>query len=73
LTDELFTKVEALEDFARRRDVSLLSVAIGAIASKEGVASVPIGATRPAQVLENVRASEWIPSPDDRAELSKLI
>ncbi len=64
--------VEALEAFAARRDLRLIDVAIGGLAAQPAVASVIAGATRPEQVLDNVRAGGWDPSADDLAELDEL-
>jgi aryl-alcohol dehydrogenase-like predicted oxidoreductase len=73
LTAEAFDKVEALEKYAAERDVALLDVAIGGLAAQPAVASVIAGATRPEQVLANVKAAEWEPSTDDLAALDAVI
>jgi aryl-alcohol dehydrogenase-like predicted oxidoreductase len=73
LTAEAFDKVEALEKYAAERDIALLDVAIGGLAAQPAVASVIAGATRPEQVLANVKAAEWEPSPDDLAALDAVI
>jgi aryl-alcohol dehydrogenase-like predicted oxidoreductase len=65
-------RIEALEDYARERGVSVLDVAIGGLAAQRGVASVIAGATRPEQVRANVRAGLWRPSPADLAALQQL-
>jgi aryl-alcohol dehydrogenase-like predicted oxidoreductase len=72
LTDASFDVVEALEDFARARSISLLDVAIGGLAAQPAVSSVIAGATSRAQVAANVAAGAWQPSPDDLAELDEL-
>jgi aryl-alcohol dehydrogenase-like predicted oxidoreductase len=64
--------LEALEAFAARRDLRLVDVAIGGLAAQPAVASVIAGATRPEQVLDNVRAGAWDPSPEDLAELDDI-
>jgi aryl-alcohol dehydrogenase-like predicted oxidoreductase len=69
LTDEAFDRVEALERFADERGVSLLDVAVGGLASMPAIASVIAGATQPEQVRANAAAGEWVPSPDELAEL----
>jgi aryl-alcohol dehydrogenase-like predicted oxidoreductase len=73
LTAEAFDKVEALEKYTAERDIALLDVAIGGLAAQPAVASVIAGATRPEQVLANVKAAEWEPSPDDLAALDAVI
>ncbi|HWC34352.1 MAG TPA: aldo/keto reductase [Mycobacteriales bacterium] len=72
LSDERFDKVEALEAYAKERDLSMLEVAIGGLAAQRQVASVIAGATKPEQIHANVAAGEWVPSPDDLKALNKL-
>jgi aryl-alcohol dehydrogenase-like predicted oxidoreductase len=71
-TDEVFDRVEALEEFARRRGLDLLDVAIGGLAAQPQVGSVIAGATKPEQVRANARAGDWIPSPEDLDELNRI-
>lgn len=72
LTDEAFDVVEALESFAKARDISLLDVAIGGLAARPTVASVIAGATSRDQVASNVAAGSWRPTLEDLAELNEL-
>jgi aryl-alcohol dehydrogenase-like predicted oxidoreductase len=72
LTDEAFDTVEALESFAKARDIELLDVAIGGLAAQPTVASVIAGATSREQVRRNVAAGAWRPSPEDLGELRQL-
>jgi len=72
LTDRNFDVVEALEGFARERDVTVLDVAIGGLAAQPQVVSVIAGATSPEQVRANARAGRWRPSADDLAELDRI-
>jgi aryl-alcohol dehydrogenase-like predicted oxidoreductase len=65
-------RLERLQEFAGERNISLLAVAIGGLAAMPAVASVIAGATRPEQVLANVEAGAWEPSPDDVAALKAL-
>jgi aryl-alcohol dehydrogenase-like predicted oxidoreductase len=65
-------RIEALEEYAAERDVSILEVAIGGLAAQPTVASVIAGATRPEQVEANVRAGLWGPSRDDLAVLAGI-
>ncbi len=73
LTDARFDVVEALQSYANERSLSLLDVAIGALAAQPGVSSVIAGATTPQQVKENVAAAEWIPTAQDLAELDTIV
>jgi aryl-alcohol dehydrogenase-like predicted oxidoreductase len=72
-TDERFDIVEALESYGRERGVPLLHVAIGALLARGPVASVIAGATSPEQVQANASAASWQPSPEDIAELEKVL
>jgi aryl-alcohol dehydrogenase-like predicted oxidoreductase len=70
--DETFDRVEALERFASERGRTLLELAVSALASTEGVASVIAGATSPEQVRANVAAGDWELSPDELEQLAQL-
>ena len=72
LTDEAFGRIEALEAHARTHGRTLLELAIAALASESGVASVIAGATSPEQVRENAGAADWELGADEREELRKL-
>ena len=69
LSDANFDVVEALEAYAEQRDISLLHVALGGLASRPAVASVIAGATTPEQVRANAEAGTWEPTEGDLADL----
>ena len=71
-TDETFDRVEALEEYAGERNVTLLDVAIGGLLAQPAVASVISGATKPEQVRANAAAGAWEPSREDVAALNAL-
>jgi aryl-alcohol dehydrogenase-like predicted oxidoreductase len=71
-TDETFDRLEALEEFARSRGLTLLEVAIGGLLGQPAIASVIAGATKPEQVRANAAAADWEPSADDMAALNGL-
>ncbi len=73
LTGARFDAVEALEKYAGERGITILDVAMGALAAQPGVASVIAGATSPEQVRANVAAGSWTPSPDDLAALDLVV
>ena len=73
LTDANFDKLEVAERFARERNHSLVDLALGWLASQPHVSSVIAGATKPAQVEENVAAGEWRLSQTDLEELDAQI
>jgi aryl-alcohol dehydrogenase-like predicted oxidoreductase len=72
MSDRNFDIVEALAGFARARDLTILDVAIGALASMAQVVSVIAGATTPEQVIANARAAEWTPSAADLLEIDRI-
>jgi aryl-alcohol dehydrogenase-like predicted oxidoreductase len=71
-TDETFDRLEALDEFAKERGLTLLHVAIGGLLGQPAVSSVIAGATKPEQVRANVAAAEWEPSPEDVAALNAI-
>jgi aryl-alcohol dehydrogenase-like predicted oxidoreductase len=72
LTDEVFDRIEAFEAFAAARGHTLLELAIAALASQPGVASVIAGAMSPEQVAANAAAGDWQLSEEDLAQLRSL-
>ena len=56
------TRSSALEAYAAERGLRPIDVAIGGLAAQPAVASVIAGATRPEQVVDNVRAGLWQPT-----------
>jgi aryl-alcohol dehydrogenase-like predicted oxidoreductase len=68
-TDENFDRVEALTRFAEERGHTILDLAIAWLAAQDGVASVIAGATKPEQVVANVRGGTWTLTADDLAAL----
>jgi aryl-alcohol dehydrogenase-like predicted oxidoreductase len=72
-TDEKLDRVEALSSWAADHGLTVLEVAIGALAAQPGCASVIAGATSPEQVKANAAAAEWVPSADELAEIDRLV
>lgn len=56
LTEELLTKIRALNDIAQERGQSLSQMAIAWLLHNPAVATVLVGASRPAQIVNNVGA-----------------
>jgi aryl-alcohol dehydrogenase-like predicted oxidoreductase len=73
LTDEQLGLVEALEAFATERGTSLLEVAVGGLASIQGIASVISGATSPEQVRANAAAGAWHATEADLAAIRAAV
>jgi aryl-alcohol dehydrogenase-like predicted oxidoreductase len=64
--------VEVLQKFADARDLSVVDIAIGGLAAQPGVASIIVGATKPAQVQANAKAGQWQPTAADLVELDDI-
>src|SRR6516162_11931654 len=73
VTGAKLDRVEALISWAGQRGLTVLEVAIGALAAQPGCASVIAGATSSEQVKANAAAADWIPSPAELAELDQLV
>ncbi|MBA3375555.1 MAG: aldo/keto reductase [Actinobacteria bacterium] len=65
IDDEQFDRIEALARFAEERGHTLHELAIAALASTPGIASVIAGATKPEQVRANAAAASWQLSQDE--------
>jgi aryl-alcohol dehydrogenase-like predicted oxidoreductase len=72
LTDQNLTRVEALRDFARSRQHTLLELAFSWLLARPAVASVIAGATRPEQVRSNAAAAGWRLSPEELAAVAAI-
>jgi aryl-alcohol dehydrogenase-like predicted oxidoreductase len=48
-------------------------VAIGGLAAIGSCSSVIAGAMSPEQVKANATAGEWVPTPEQRAELDRIV
>jgi aryl-alcohol dehydrogenase-like predicted oxidoreductase len=66
-------KVERLERFCAERGRTLLELAFSWLLSRPQVSSVIAGATRPEQVEQNVAAADWALSPEELAEIDRLV
>jgi aryl-alcohol dehydrogenase-like predicted oxidoreductase len=71
-TEDTFDKLEALDAFARERELTLLDVAVSGLLAQPAVTSVIAGATKPEQVRSNAAAGEWEPTPEDLAALNQI-
>ncbi|HET7736725.1 MAG TPA: aldo/keto reductase [Nocardioidaceae bacterium] len=67
-----FDRVEALQQYADQRQLTLLDVAIGGLAAQPAVSSVIAGVTRAEQVRGNVKAADWEPDDEDLEALGQL-
>ncbi len=71
-TDEAGAIVEKLSAFAEERGVSMVELAIGALAAQPGVSSIIAGATTPEQARANAAAGDVVFSEADLAEIDRL-
>jgi len=72
LTDANWQTLERLEGYCATRGRSVLELALSWLAARPPVCSVIAGATRPEQVEQNVKAIDWVLTPDDMAEIDRL-
>lgn len=72
LTDANWTVIERLERFCAERSRSLLELAFSWLLARPAVSSVIAGATRPEQLELNIRASDWVLTPEELAEIDQL-
>jgi aryl-alcohol dehydrogenase-like predicted oxidoreductase len=67
-----FDVIEALLEYAREQGTGILDLAMGGLAAQPAVASVIAGASTPEQVLANVAAGLWEPSPADLIRIDEI-
>jgi aryl-alcohol dehydrogenase-like predicted oxidoreductase len=72
LSNETFQVVENLEAFAIRGGHSLLELAFAWLITRPALASVIAGATTPEQVRANARASNWVLTGSELAEIDEI-
>jgi aryl-alcohol dehydrogenase-like predicted oxidoreductase len=73
VTEQKLGRVEALAGWAQEHGVTVLEVAIGALAAQPGCGSVIAGATSPEQVKANASAADWVPSAADLADIDAIV
>ncbi len=73
ITEDKLDRVEALSSWAEARGLSLLQVAVGALAAQPGCASVIAGASSPEQVKANAEAAEWVPTAAELAGIDQAV
>lgn len=72
VADADLEQLAAFGRFARERGITEVQAAIGWLAAQGPVSSVIAGATRPAQVVENAAAADWLATAEDLADLDAL-
>jgi aryl-alcohol dehydrogenase-like predicted oxidoreductase len=72
VSEERWASVARLQAYAESVGRSLLDLAIGWLAAQPFVSSVIAGVTNPDQVVQNVRAASWAPTPEQLATIGEL-
>ena len=72
MTEANWRMVEDLEAFCAVRGRRLLELAFGWLAAQPVVTSIIAGATRPEQLEQNVRAVDWVLSPEELADIDRI-
>lgn len=72
LSEKNWEKIERLAVFCAERGRTMLELAFSWLASRPAIASVIAGATKPEQVEQNVRAANWLLSPEDLAAIDQI-
>ncbi|MFD2169711.1 aldo/keto reductase family protein [Tumebacillus lipolyticus] len=72
-TAENFAKVERLQTVAERKACSLAQLAIAWILRQPNVSAAIVGASRPEQVVENVKALDVVLSAGDLEEIEAIL
>jgi aryl-alcohol dehydrogenase-like predicted oxidoreductase len=72
VTDAKLDIVEALAEWGKVHDVSLLTIAISGLLAQPGCSSVIAGAMRPDQVAANAATADWVPSAGELAEIDSI-
>lgn len=73
LSDKNFDKLEKLDTWASEHGHSLLELAFAWILGHGAVSSVIAGATKVEQIEANAKGSDWKLTPDEVAEVTKLV
>jgi len=73
LTDENFTIIEKLEQWAKERDHTMGELAHAWLLSQPQVSSVISGATKLSQVQANAKAADWKLTPEEVAEINSIL
>lgn len=73
LTDDALDKVSRIEELAKELDVKLSQLALAWVLRHPSVASTIIGASRPEQVVENVKATDIDLTEDVISAINKIL
>ena len=72
VSDDAWERLERLEAFAGDRGRTLVDLAIGWLPSQPHNGSIIAGASRPAQIDQNIAASDWRLDAAELAEIDEI-
>jgi aryl-alcohol dehydrogenase-like predicted oxidoreductase len=72
LVERNFDVLDGLEAFAHARGRTTIELALSWLSRRPTVASIMVGASRPAQIEANVAATGWDLDADELAEIDRL-
>lgn len=72
LTETNWKIVDRLQQFCARTNHSLLELAFSWLLARPTVTSVIAGATKPEQLEQNVKAADWVLTPEELQEIDRL-
>ena len=71
---EVIEKIKKLDGIAKKRDQSLAQMALAWVYSHEGITSVLIGASKPEQIIENLKMRENLTfTKEELAEIDEIV
>jgi len=73
MRDEVLTAVQKLQPIADANDLTMSQLAVAWVLQNPNVSSAIIGATKPAQIKENVKASGVKLSSETMAQIDKAL
>ncbi len=74
LTPEMLEKIRKLNEIAARRGQTLAQMALSWIYSREGITGVLIGASKPEQILENLKMTRHLSfTPQELEEIDAIV
>ena len=60
ISPQILSKIEKLDAIAKRRSQTLAQMALSWLYSRDGITSVLIGASKPEQIVENLKMTEYL-------------
>lgn len=74
ISDDMISKIKALDKIAARRGQTLAQMALSWIYSREGITSVLIGASKPEQIIENLKMTDNLNfSEEELCEIDSIV